>query len=167
MKPAPVLHYRHPKPADLDALLAIEEQSFNTDRLSRRRMRHWIRAENRAFIVCEASDRSKIGSIAGYILLFYRKNTTTARLYSIAVSENFRGHGIARQLMHHGEQQVRVSGRHQIQLEVRPDNGAAIALYASLGYHHFGAYREFYEDGQDALRFRKNFKSFSESTGIR
>jgi ribosomal protein S18 acetylase RimI-like enzyme len=159
--------YRHPEPADLDALLVIEQQAFNSDRLSRRRMRHWILANNRAFIVCEASEPGKKAAVAGYILLFYRSNSSAARLYSIAVSENFRGHGIARQLMLHGEQQVQACDRQHIQLEVRPDNEAAIALYASLGYQHFDDYQAFYEDGQDALRFRKTLKSFSESAGIR
>lgn len=169
MKPVPELLYRHPERHDLDALLEIEELAFSSDRLTRRRMRHWIHAKNRAFIVCEAIDPARKTAVAGYILLFYRKNTASARLYSIAVSEKFRGYGIARQLMCRGEQQVQADRRVHVHLEVRPENRAAITLYESLGYHQFGLHQAFYEDGEDALRYQKHLaeKSFSEMTNIR
>jgi len=151
MSKAPTFIFRSPRLDDLDTLHDIEQKSFTTDLLSRRRMRHWILAENRGFIVCEANNHS----VAGYILFFYRRNTTTARLYSIAVSENFRGHGIARQLMDRGEKQVRKDGKTRIQLEVKTDNRPAIGLYESLGYHRFGLHKGFYEDGGYALRMEK------------
>jgi len=146
---------RPPESRDLAALLHIEQRSFTTDHLSRRRMRHWIHAKNRAFLVCEAKGKADTAAIAGYILFFYRQTNTVARLYSIAVSEEYRGYGIARQLMNAGEQQLRRDKKNRIQLEVRPDNHAAIALYHSLGYQQFAIYPEFYEDGGDALRFGK------------
>ena len=155
MKTALEFCYRNPQPGDLDALLEIEQQVFSTDRISRRRMRHWISADKRSFIVCTTN--TPPNTVVGYILFFYRQNTDTARLYSIAVSEKFRGHGIARQLMARGERDIQQRGRHGVQLEVRPDNTAAITLYQSLGYQPFGSYPAFYEDGQDALRFRKRF----------
>lgn len=154
MKAALEFSYRDPQPGDLDALLEIEQQVFSSDRISRRRMRHWISADNRTFIVC-TTDQAP-ATVAAYILFFYRQNTDTARLYSIAVSEKFRGHGIARQLMARGERDIQKRGRRCVQLEVRPDNSAAITLYHSLGYQTFGNYPAFYEDGQDALRLRKH-----------
>jgi len=154
MKKASTFIFRSPRLTDLNTLHDIEQKSFTTDHISLRRMRHWIQAENRAFLVCESKSAGQ-SQVAGYILFFYRCNTATARLYSIAVSENFRGFGIARQLMDRGEKQVRKDGKTRIQLEVKTDNRPAIGLYEALGYSQFGLYKEFYEDGSDALRMAK------------
>lgn len=151
----PTFRFRAPRPDDLDALMAIEEASFHTDRLSRRRMQHWIGASNRVFLVCDAG----AAGIAGYLLIFFRRNSRHARLYSIALANSFRGFGIATQLLRRAEQLVHRQQRGMIYLEVRPDNKAAITLYESLGYVQFGEYQSFYEDGSRALRFHKRLAS--------
>jgi [ribosomal protein S18]-alanine N-acetyltransferase len=46
-------------------------------------------------------------------------------------------------------------GRRALRLEVRADNGAAIALYERLGFREFGRYDYYYADGARALRFEK------------
>ena len=84
---------------DLSALLRLENKCFTTDQLSRRSFRHWIQAENCAFIVAEYGD-----VIVGYSLIIFFKGTTLARLYSIATDPDYRGRGIARTLMEAGEQ---------------------------------------------------------------
>jgi ribosomal protein S18 acetylase RimI-like enzyme len=47
---------------------------------------------------------------------------------------------------------------HEIRLEVRKDNHRAIKFYEKNGYESFGEYKNFYEDGADALRMRKMLK---------
>src|SRR5690606_24919604 len=68
---------------------------------------------------------------------------------------DFRGAGIARQLMVEGEKVTEDSGRVFLRLEVSVDNSAAIKLYESMGYQPFGIYRNYYEDNNDALRMQK------------
>lgn len=135
---------------DLPALLRLEKKSFTTDRLSRRSFRHWLQADNCAFDIAEID-----GQIAGYSLIIFLRGTTLARLYSIATDPDFRGAGIGRQLMLHGEQVTEESGRVFLRLEVKVDNFAAINLYQTMGYQPFGIYRNYYEDNNDALRMQK------------
>lgn len=145
-------NYRAPRAADLDTLLAMERRSFSTDLLSPRQLRHWILARERTFLVCEEA-RSKC--IAGYALVFYRKNSRRARLYSIVIDAPFRGYGLARALLARAERAAKREGCSSMRLEVSPKNKPAIGLYEALGYKQFGFYKEFYEDGGDALRLEK------------
>lgn len=135
---------------DLATLLRLENKCFTTDQLSRRSFRHWIQAENCAFIVAEYDD-----VIVGYSLIIFFRGTTLARLYSIATDPDYRGRGIARRLMEVGEQISKDSGRLFLRLEVGVDNTAGIALYESMGYQPFGIYRHYYENSNDALRMQK------------
>ncbi|WP_339642180.1 peptidase C39 family protein [uncultured Porticoccus sp.] len=135
---------------DLSALLRLENKCFTTDQLSRRSFRHWIQAENCAFLVAESGD-----GIVGYSLIIFFRGTTLARLYSIATDPEYRGKGIARALMEAGEQISKDAGRVFLRLEVSVDNAAGIALYESMGYQPFGIYRHYYENSNDALRMQK------------
>lgn len=141
------------RPGDIDdipALVVLESRCFDTDRLSRRSFRHWITAENAAFVVAELD-----GTVVGYSLIIYLRGTILARLYSIAVDPARRGLGIARRLILEGERLAEDEGRLFLRLEVSTENTAAIALYESLGYQPFGIYRNYYEDDNDALRMQK------------
>lgn len=135
---------------DLNALLALEQTCFATDRISRRSFRRWLQASNRAFLVAESGQ-----TLAGYGLFLFHKGTILARLYSIAVDPHWRGAGIARRLIAAGEAAAEERGRLFLRLEVSVDNHAAIRLYQSLGYQPFGIYPHYYEDDNDALRMQK------------
>ena len=147
---------------DLDDLVRLEEKCFSSDRMSRRRFRHWIQAPNAAFTIAEVDGRS-----AGYSLIFFLRGTTLARLYSIAIDPDFRGSGIAKRLMIHGEEQVEESGRLFLRLEVSVENTAAIRLYSAMGYQHFGIYRNYYEDNNDALRMQKCIRTVPQTAANR
>lgn len=139
---------------DFEALYALEVASFSTDRLSRRRFRHWIAARNREFFVAANNQ----GELFGYALVLIHKGTRLARLYSIAIAESARGLGIGRRLMQAVETAAANRGRLYMRLEVAPDNHSAIALYQSLGYITFGIYHDYYEDHRDALRMQKRIR---------
>lgn len=143
---------RRPLEADLPALLALEQRSFSTDRLSRDRFKHWFQAANGTFLVC--ADPSN--GVAGYALILYRRSSNKARLYSIAISEQYRGQGLAQRLLDAGEMAAQERGCSSLYLEVRPDNHRAIHLYEQRGYQTHGLLHAFYEDGTNALRFEKN-----------
>lgn len=137
-------------PEDLDALHDLEKASFDSDRLSRRRLRHWIQAPNREFMVAVEQDR-----LLGYGLVLFHGATHLARLYSIAIAQDARGKGIAARLLQALETASVERQRFFMRLEVAKDNTAAIKLYESAGYVAFGTYEDYYEDHRDALRMQK------------
>ncbi|MFA5494852.1 MAG: peptidase C39 family protein [Porticoccaceae bacterium] len=141
---------RRAEERDLNALLALEKTCFATDRLSRRSFRHWLQADNCAFLVAEDD-----GRLAGYGLILFLRGTILARLYSIAIDPAWRGAGIARRLLGEGELLAESHGCLFLRLEVSVDNHAAIGLYQALGYQPFGIYPHYYEDDNDALRMQK------------
>ncbi|MGD0719496.1 MAG: GNAT family N-acetyltransferase [Roseiarcus sp.] len=144
------LSIRPARPADLDAILALEFAVFSADRLSRRSLRGFIASPHRPVLVAVA-DRA----LAGYALVALRRGSRAARLYSIAVDRRIGRRGVGRALMAACERYVRAQGRDCLRLEVRADNEAAIALYRSLGFREFGHYDDYYADGARALRFEK------------
>jgi ribosomal-protein-alanine acetyltransferase len=152
---AAALAIRPARLADLDGLVALENASFDTDKLSRRSFRHWLTTEHRALLVAEIERR-----VAGYILIIYHPGTRLARIYSLAVSPQQRGSGIAKALMTAGEQAAREDGRLYLRLEVSVDNAPAIGLYEALGFQKFGLYRDYYQDHKDALRYQKRIRRY-------
>lgn len=137
-------------PADLRALVALERRAFTTDHLSPRQYRHHL--TNPRALVLAAVDA---GGLLGKAVVFFRKGSDSARLYSIAVDDAARGRGIAKALLRAAERGARVRGCARLRLEVNQLNAGAIALYEKLGYRRFGAYAGFYEDGADAWRYEK------------
>jgi ribosomal protein S18 acetylase RimI-like enzyme len=137
----------------LDSLLALEEQCFSTDRLSRRSMRRFLNHEQTVFLVAMQDDLC-----AGYLLIIFHRGTRLARLYSIAVAPQWRGMGIARRLLAEGEDDAKARGALYFRLEVNKTNTSAIELYASLGFKKFGVIQDYYEDHGDALRMQKRIR---------
>jgi len=136
--------------ADLDALEKLENASFETDRLSRRRLRHWIRADNRVFQVAESD-----GQLLGYGLVLFHGTTRLARLYSIAIDASARGRGVAQRLLAALESAAAARGRFFMRLEVAQDNAAALRLYETAGYGPFDTVEDYYEDHGTAVRMQK------------
>src|SRR6185312_5803177 len=143
--------------ADLPALLALERRAFTTDHLSSRQYRHHI--TNTSACVFAALDAS---GLLGKAVVFFRKNTRVARLYSLAVADEARGRGVGEALVRAVEGAARDKCCRRLRLEVRQDNASAIRLYERLGYRRFGAYCGFYEDGADAWRYEKDLGAKAE-----
>ena len=141
---------RAASPEDLDRLLALEHDSFASDRLDRRRFRYFLAAPTAAFrVVAEA------GRVVGYYLLLFRAGASIARLYSIAVEPAVRGRGLATALLDDAEAMARRRGATRLGLEVRDDNAPAIRLYEQRGYLLTGRVPDYYEDGAEARRYEK------------
>ena len=136
--------------SDLDPLIALENRTFSSDKLSRRSLRHFLRGQHSRCLVAEQEQQ-----IIGYILLLFRRGSSLARIYSLAVDAAHRGQGIARLLMRAGEAAALERRRLYLRLEVREDNAAAIALYLADGYVLFDQEAGYYEDGATALRLEK------------
>ncbi len=147
----PTLQIRPASAADLEALLALENSSFSGDRLSRRSLRHLLRGRHSRCLVAQDGD----GPLLGYILLLFRRGSSLARIYSLAVAEEARGRGVGSQLLHAAEQAAVAHKCLFVRLEVRVDNQAALALYRSRGYVLFDREENYYDDGATALRLEK------------
>ncbi|EAR11366.1 GNAT family N-acetyltransferase/peptidase C39 family protein [Reinekea blandensis] len=136
--------------AHLQALIALEAQCFATDRLSKRSFRYWLTHEDAIFLVANED-----GRLLGYGLVLCNRGTRLARLYSIAVSPEAQGRGIAAKLMAALEQAAQARGRLFMRLEVAESNIGAQRLYEKLGYRVFGEYVDYYENHDRAIRMQK------------
>ncbi|MEP6483750.1 MAG: GNAT family N-acetyltransferase [Rudaea sp.] len=143
------IHIRLARASDLDGLIALEHHAFTTDRLSRAQYRRHV---DGAAIVLVAESA---GNLCGSAMIFFRRNSSSARLYSIAVSRDVRGQGVGERLIDAVERAAAERGSTRLRLEVRQDNPAAIRLYEKRGYSRTGAIIGFYEDGADAWRYEK------------
>jgi len=145
-----MLEFRQAQLDDLDTLVTIENACFDTDKLSRRRFRHWIGADNGLLhVACEGD------VVVGYGLVLLLKGTRLARLYSLAVQPELRGKGIAKKLLAHLETVTAEAERLYLRLEVATTNTQAIVLYEHAGYRSFAEYSDYYEDHTNALRMQK------------
>jgi ribosomal protein S18 acetylase RimI-like enzyme len=153
---------RKARQSDALAIAALEREAFSGDRLSARSIRDLINSKSASvFVACELPQvggrRGDANSaIFGSSVVLFRRTTSVARLYSVAVRPEARGLGIARALVGAAEEEARRRRELFMRLEVRSDNQAAIGLYEKLGYHQFGRYLDYYEDHADALRFEKS-----------
>ena len=73
----------------------------------------------------------------------------------MAVARDWRGRGLGEQLVRHALAQGRMAGCDEVNLAVRPPNGAALGLYRKLGYQVIGRCRHYCsDDKEDALIMR-------------
>jgi ribosomal protein S18 acetylase RimI-like enzyme len=139
--------------ADLDGLVALENQVFSTDRISRPSFRRFLASPNATLIVAEVD-----GRLAGYALVLFRARTAVARLYSIAVAPHSGGRRVGATLLEAAEAAAIERGAARLRLEVNEANHPAIGLYRKAGYREFGRHSHYYEDKGHALRFEKHLR---------
>lgn len=143
-------HIRRAARTDLDALLELEHASFDHDRLSRAQLRRHLKSASARVLIAEVD-----GVMRGAALLFFRRGSHRARLYSIAIAHGARGRGLGAALLDAAEREARARGCDTMRLEVRTDNTSAIALYERRGYARVARLCGFYENGMDAWRYVK------------
>jgi len=154
MTPMPAtaaVRVRRAELSDLDDLAALEESSFATDRLSRAQYRRHLDSESAQVLVASANHRHFLGTA----VVFFRKGTQVARLYSIATKKEARGKGVGSALLEAAEKLASRRRCVSLRLEVRTDNEDAMRLYERLGYKRIGHYARYYGDGADAWRYEK------------
>src|SRR5262249_26305698 len=94
-KPAPALRIRAANGRDFEALIELETRVFATDRLSRRSLRYLLQSPTAAMIVAAGEG----GRLAGTAIVLFRRRSSVARLYSIAVAPAMSGRGVASMLL--------------------------------------------------------------------
>jgi len=139
---------------DIPALVSLEQRCFETDRLSERSFRHLLKRGKASLFVYDEGER-----LLGYSLVLFHQNTSMARLYSLAISPESRGKGIAVKLMAASEMDALERGVVSMRLEVHVNNSTAIALYHKLGYRDFDIFPDYYEDHAAAIRMEKALAS--------
>ncbi|WP_049621324.1 GNAT family N-acetyltransferase [Frateuria defendens] len=154
MNPLPAtapVRVRRAERSDLDDLVALEEASFDSDRLSRTQYRRHLDSDSARVLVASANHRRFLGTA----VVFFRQGSAVARLYSIATRPDARGMGVGSALLAAAEDAARQRGCRRLRLEVRVDNETATRLYERLGYRRFARVAGYYEDGADGWRYEK------------
>ncbi|MGD9556950.1 MAG: GNAT family N-acetyltransferase [Mangrovibacterium sp.] len=142
--------FRTAKPSDLENILRLEEICFAGESFSRGQLRYLIGRAKADFIIAGSEN-----TISAFIVLLRRRNTRNLRIYSIAVSPEERGKGLARALLAEAEKNARSTGKQYINLEVGETNQDAIRLYLRSGFEVFGERASYYRDGSKALLMRR------------
>ncbi len=144
---------------DIDAILAIERQSFQ---------RIWQRSSFLGELACgyayPYTIRCKEGNNPAQIIAYicFRVITDEMQLLRIAVAPRWRRRGVASKLLDKCFAVALEKGAVSAILEVRPSNKSAISLYHKLGFHLVEKRINYYtETREDALILKKNLKETS------
>ena len=106
---------------DLQQLLALESKCFQTDLISRRSFRSFIKTDSsRLLVAVDEHDQ-----LLGYAAILLRLGSSVARIYSLGVDPDAQGRGIGAQLIGGAESIARENGCTSLSLEVRTDNDRA------------------------------------------
>lgn len=132
---------------DLESILAIESASFASDAFSRRQLRYLLTKAKGVVFVAQQANR-----IVGYISILARAGQKRCRIYSLAVSEDARGQGVADSLIDAAVFFALQAGFKEISLEVASKNLAAYALYSKKGFTRSAVKQAYYANGDDAYR---------------
>lgn len=135
---------------DINALLVLENASFQTDRLTRRNFTYLLTKAHAHTLIAEQA-----GKLCGYIMTLFSRGTSAARLYSIAVQTDYARQGIALQLLQAIEAYALAHDYMSMRLEIRRDNVPSQHFFRKHGYRQFGEVANYYEDDEMALRFEK------------
>jgi len=141
-------------PADIDQLVALEQDLFMTDKRSRKNLLYLIKRS----AVFAAKTRQG-GTVIGYAILLSRKNSRRSRIYALGVASTVRNRGIGSRLVATLE---RVAGRKDctsLILEVGDRNRAAVEFYNRCGFKQFGFRYGYYEDGGHAILMDKKLSA--------
>jgi len=142
------VNFRRARPDDLNALCVIEAASFSSDLLSKQSIKRAIAAKSQWLFVAVSEEDVPVG----YVLLHCRDKAVSARVYSIAVLDAWRGQGIASALLRAAISRARDLGRRRLTLEARQQNTKLFHLYLRHGFAPQRSLPGFYEDGADAVQ---------------
>jgi [ribosomal protein S18]-alanine N-acetyltransferase len=133
--------------ADLAAIERIERRAYPTP---------WSRSmfagelAKPASICLGAVDAEADDVLVGYLII--SRYADAWHVMNVAVHHDYRGHGIATQLLNRLFELTATDDRRGYTLEVRVSNVAAIKLYEKLGFVARGLRRGYYTDNrEDAL----------------
>ncbi|GAB3194117.1 ribosomal protein S18-alanine N-acetyltransferase [Geodermatophilus arenarius] len=140
--------------ADLDAVLALEEELFAPDTWTRAMYRDELaRTDTRHYLVAVDTDDGDEGAVVGYAGLIAYDDE--AHVATIGVARDRQGEGIGARLL---DALLAEADRRSpvVLLEVRADNELAQGLYRRRGFTEIGRRRGYYQPSNtDAVVMRR------------
>ena len=141
-----MIDFRKLKLRDLTAIEEIERTSYPTP---------WSRSMFAGELakpssICLGAVDSELDELVGYLII--SRYVDAWHVMNVAVAPDYRGRGIATNLLERLFELTAGDGRRGYTLEVRVSNQAAIALYEAAGFRVSGVRRGYYTDNrEDAL----------------
>nr|WP_173104454.1 ribosomal protein S18-alanine N-acetyltransferase [Bacillus sp. KH172YL63] len=130
---------------DLDAVMAIENQSFSIP-WSRDAFLNEIEQNHLSTYLVAEEDERVVGYCGVWLVV------DEGHITNVAVLPDYRGRGVGEALMRKLMDVAGECGARTMTLEVRVTNGAAQHLYRKLGFQDGGIRKRYYSDNQeDAL----------------
>jgi len=136
--------------ADISVIAGIERACFG-DPWSEAAFQELLHMRDAIFLV---ATRKNPESVAGYVIA--RVVAGEADVLNIAVRPPDQGRGLGGELLDSGLAAVIARGVHEVFLEVRESNAAALALYESRGFKSVSRRKRYYQNPvEDALLLRR------------
>ena len=141
-------------PADLDAIMLIENRSFPTDAWSTETMAAELASPHGQYFVDEHEEE-----VIGYGGVRALQGSPDADIQTIALLSEYRGQGRGRELLRALLAVARDRGAREVFLEVRADNPSAAGLYLAEGFEEIGRRPRYYQpDDVDAIVMRRDLR---------
>ena len=137
------------KLSHLPDVVALEKACFGADQFSKRQLAYLMTKAQGAFLVACYEARA-----VGYVSLVCRANSTSLRIYSIAVDPAFQGQHVGQLLLDKALQFACEHQLQQISLEVNVNNATAIGFYQKNRFETVGIIPAYYHDGSAAYKMR-------------
>lgn len=136
--------------SDLAAIMDLERSCFPSDAWSEAMMQAELASPHGRYLVDLEAAR-----VIGYGGVRAVAGSADADIQTIAIDAAFRGGGRGRELLRALLETARERGAREVFLDVRADNPAAAALYASEGFVEIGRRPRYYQpDDVDAIVMR-------------
>jgi ribosomal-protein-alanine N-acetyltransferase len=150
-----MITYRQPTILDVPVLTSLERTLFPDY--------PWSQAQFKEEIAGIGSTRHFVlaindGSIIGYAGIMVVAAGVPADLLTIAILPDFRGQGLAQEMLAELENWAKAKGATEVILEVDTKNEGAIRLYNFARYEAISTRANYYGLGIDALIMRKELK---------
>ncbi|MGZ4849816.1 MAG: GNAT family N-acetyltransferase [Candidatus Bathyarchaeia archaeon] len=137
-------------PEDLDDIVRIERESFGARAFSRAHFERYMKKGSMHVLTINYV-------VYGYIVVFVRANSDTARINVVAIDPAFKGRGFGSVLLNFIER-ICFADYLYISLEVNVTNWKAINLYKKLGYEAVKTLPDYYGEGQTGLKMIKKLR---------
>jgi len=151
------MEFRGYRTDDFEALYALDVACFDgVFQFSRATMR-WAVSRQKSLVV--VADES---GVVAFVVVHVERGGV-GYVVTLDVAEEWRGKGIASELMQRVEGEAREAGCAEMVLHVSTGNAGAISFYERIGYLRTGIAKAFYGVGGDGWVYRKTLEGQPES----
>ena len=144
---------RNARISDIDALKRIEDKSFKYP-YSKHLLLYLLNTCDVFLVAVTGDPEGVVGYICGSIEI--RRGVELGHIISIAVDPSYRRKGIGRRLMEEVIEFYKRRGISVIYLECRVSNKVAQRFYEKLGFRKECIIKGYYENGEDAIVYKKD-----------